>query len=97
VYITADHGNIEAKGLKNLSMKEKVGALSRGKRHLYFTNEILLQDFLDQNPDLILGRKNLSVYLKHQEAFTTENTNVITHGGSHFWEVIVPFISINEK
>jgi len=97
VYLTSDHGNIEAMGLKNLSMKDKVGALSRGKRHLHFTNETLLQSFMDQNPDLILGRKNLSVYLKHQEAFTTENTQVITHGGSHFWEVIVPFISINEQ
>ncbi len=97
LYITADHGNIEAKGMKNLSLKEKVGALSRGKRHLHFTNETLLQSFLNQNPDLISGRINLSVYLKYQEAFTTENTQVITHGGSHFWEVIVPFICINEQ
>ena len=97
LFLTSDHGNIEAKGLKNLSMKDKIGALSRGKRHLQFANETLLQSFLDQNPDLVLGRKNLSVYLKHQEAFTTGNSQVITHGGSHFWEVIVPFISINEQ
>lgn len=97
VYITSDHGNIEAKGLKNLSMKEKVGALSRGKRHSHFANETLLKSFLEQNPTLDLGRKNLSVYLKHKEAFTTENTLVVTHGGSHLWEVIVPFISINEQ
>jgi len=97
VYITSDHGNIEAKGLKNLTLKEKVGALSRGKRHLHFTNETLLESFLEQNTNLDLGRKSLSVYLKHQEAFTSENTQIITHGGSHFWEVIVPFISINEQ
>lgn len=96
IYITADHGNIEAIGLKNLTLKEKVGALSRGKRHLHFTNETLLENFLGQNPNLLLGKKGLSVYLKHQEAFTTENSQVITHGGSHLWEVIVPFISINE-
>jgi hypothetical protein len=97
VYITADHGNVEATGLKNLTMKDKVGALSRGKRHLYFTNETLLQGFIDQNPDLEVGRKGLSLYLKKQEAFTNENSQVITHGGSHIWEVIVPFISINEQ
>ena len=97
IYITADHGNIEAIGLKNLTLKEKVGALSRGKRHLHFTNETLLENFLEQNPNLLLGKKDLSVYLKHQEAFTTENSQVITHGGSHLWEVIVPFISINEQ
>lgn len=97
VYITADHGNIEATGLKNLTMKEKVGALSHGKRHLHFTNETLLGNFLEQNTDVELGKKGLSLYLKKQEAFTTENIQVITHGGSHLWEVIVPFISINEQ
>ena len=97
VYITADHGNVEATGLKNLTIKDKVGALSRGKRHLHFTNETLLQGFIEQNPDVEVGRKGLSLYLKKQEAFTNENSQVITHGGSHIWEVIVPFISINEQ
>lgn len=96
VYITSDHGNIEATGLKNLTIKDKVGALSRGKRHLHFTNETLMQNFTEQNSALEVGKKGLSVYLKKQEAFTNENSQVITHGGSHLWEVIVPFISIND-
>ncbi len=97
VYITADHGNVEAIGLKNLTLKDKVGALSRGKRHLHFTNELLLQGFIEQNPSLEVGKKGLSLYLRKQEAFTIENSQVITHGGSHIWEVIVPFIIINEQ
>lgn len=96
IYITSDHGNIEAAGLKYLTMKDKVGALSRGKRHLHFTNDTLLKGFIDQNPDIELGQKGNSLYLRKQEAFTNENSQVITHGGSHIWEVIVPFISINE-
>ena len=96
VYITADHGNIEATGLKNLTLKDKLGALSRGKRHLHFTNETLLNSFMELNSNIVVGKKDLSLYLKKQEAFTTENSQVITHGGSHLWEVIVPFISINE-
>jgi hypothetical protein len=96
VYITADHGNIEAIGLKNLTLKDKLGALSRGKRHLHFTNETLLDNFMELNTNIEVGKKGLSLYLKKQEAFTTENSQVITHGGSHLWEVIVPFISINE-
>ncbi len=96
VYITADHGNIEATGLKNLTLKDKLGALSRGKRHLHFTNETLLDNFMELNTNIEVGKKGLSLYLKKQEAFTTENSQVITHGGSHLWEVIVPFISINE-
>jgi len=97
IYITADHGNVEAIGLKNFTLKDKVGALSRGKRHLHFTNEILLQSFIEQNSSLDLGKKGLSLFLKKQEAFTDENNQVITHGGSHLWEVIVPFICINEQ
>jgi hypothetical protein len=96
VHITADHGNIEATGLKNLTLKDKLGALSRGKRHLHFTNETLLDSFMELNTNIEVGKKGLSLYLKKQEAFTTENSQVITHGGSHIWEVIVPFISINE-
>jgi hypothetical protein len=96
VYITTDHGNVEATGLKNLTINDKVGALSRGKRHLHFTNETLLEGFIHQNPDLNIGKKGLSLYLRKQEAFTNQNSRVITHGGSHIWEVIVPFITINE-
>jgi hypothetical protein len=77
-------------------LKDKLGALSRGKRHLHFTNETLLESFMELNTNIEVGKKGLSLYLKKQEAFTTENSQVITHGGSHLWEVIVPFISINE-
>ncbi len=97
VFITSDHGNVEAQGLKNLTMKDKVGALGRGKRHLHFTNEVLLDNFVQENKEIDMGKKGLSLYLKNQEAFTTTNTQVITHGGSHFWEVIVPFISIDAQ
>jgi hypothetical protein len=97
INITADHGSIEAIGLKNLTLKDKVGAISRGKRHLHFTNETLLQAFVTQNPDIEVGKKGQSLYLRKKEAFTNENSQVISHGGSHFWEVIVPFITINEQ
>jgi hypothetical protein len=83
--------------MKNLTMKDKVGALSRGKRHIHFTNATLMESFLEQNADVEFGKKVLSLYLRKQEAFTVENSQVITHGGSHMWEVIVPFISINEQ
>lgn len=97
IFITSDHGNIEATGIKNLKIKDKVGTLSRGKRHLQFTNELLMNEFIQQNEEISVGKKALSIYLKNNEAFTTGNSKVITHGGSHFWEVIVPFISIDEK
>jgi hypothetical protein len=94
IFITSDHGSTEAVGIKNLRLSETVGAISRGKRHLRFTNETLFENFKSQNPDLILGRKDLSVFLKNDEAFTQENVKVITHGGSHIWEVIIPFVTV---
>ena len=91
IFITTDHGNLEAKGIKNLKLKEKVGALSRGKRHIQFSNETMLQYFKEQNPDLTIGIRDNSAYLRNEEAFTDENIKVITHGGSHLWEVLIPF------
>lgn len=97
VTITADHGNVEAKGIKGLRVEDKVGTVSRGKRHLQFTNETMLAGFLEKNSGLVFGRKGLSIYLKHKEAFSIEGNKIITHGGSHFWEVIVPYICIDDK
>lgn len=93
-YITADHGNLEAVGLKNLNIAEKVGALSRSKRHIQFSETVLVSTFVEQNPQLSIGIRGRSVYLRDESAFTTEHQTVITHGGSHLWEVIVPFIKV---
>lgn len=94
VYITTDHGNLEATGIKNLKLKDKVGSISRSKRYIHFSNETMLANFREQNPDLIIGIKDNSVYLRQEEAFTDENSKIITHGGSHLWEVLIPFIEI---
>ncbi len=94
VYITTDHGNIEATGIKNLKLKDKVGSISRSKRYIHFSNETMLSNFREQNPHLTIGIKGNSVYLKQEEAFTDENLKIITHGGSHLWEVLIPFIEI---
>jgi hypothetical protein len=97
LFITADHGNVEAVGLGNLRINDKVGILSRSKRFLNFSNETILNNFLEQHQDLNIGRRDLSLYLKEKGAFTNEDQKIITHGGSHFWEVLIPFITINEN
>ena len=91
VFITTDHGNVEATGIKNLNMKEKVGSLSRGKRHIHFSNETMLVNFKEQNLEIVLGTKDNSVYLRQEEAFTDQAVKIVTHGGSHLWEVLIPF------
>ncbi len=94
VYLTTDHGNTEAKGIRNLKATDKVGAVSRGKRHLRYGNEVLLRQFQEQNPFLRYGVQGLSVYLKDNQAFTDTDVCVVTHGGSHLWEVLIPFIEL---
>jgi hypothetical protein len=94
VFLTTDHGNVEAEGIKSLKMNEKFGALSRSRRHIRFSNETLKKDFLNRNSSFSIGIDGLSVYLKDKSAFVPENDKLITHGGSHFWEVIIPFIEI---
>jgi hypothetical protein len=94
ICITSDHGNVCATGIKNLKIIEKVGTPSRSKRHLLFSNDLLQANFITQNPNLNLGVKDNSVFLRNEDAFTTEGTKIITHGGSHFWEVLIPFIEI---
>ena len=81
-------------GIKNLSLYEKVGTISRGKRHIRYSSEILAKSLRDRHPDLKFGQKDSSLYLTDKYAFTLENTTVIAHGGSHLWEVVVPFIQI---
>lgn len=95
IFITSDHGNIQATGVRNLTAKEKFGALSRSKRFVHFDNDVLANDFSVTNDDFNFGRRGLSLYLRDREALTLQGKQVITHGGSHLWEVLVPFITIS--
>lgn len=94
VFITTDHGNVLSKGIGNLGQDDKVGALSRGKRHLHFTSEKLRDDVVQKLSEQQVGIRGFSVYLKDEAAFIQRGIEVITHGGSHFWEVLIPFVTI---
>lgn len=94
IFVTTDHGHVDAQGIRSLRMNEKFGSISRSRRHIRFSNEILQKDFLSSNKSFPVGVDDLSVYLKDKSAFIAENEKILTHGGSHFWEVIIPFIEI---
>lgn len=99
VFITSDHGNIQANGWRNLRQIERFGANrsgSRSKRHLeYYVNESLAEQFLENNPELSgkIVKDEETLYLTDNSAFTNEDT-LVTHGGSHFLEVMIPFVKI---
>lgn len=101
VIITSDHGNIQAKGWRGLTGKEKLGTNtsgSRSERHLEYSNTKLKDDFLNENPDLLgsILEEKKAIYLKNDLSFSRRD-NLVTHGGAHFLEIVVPFIEITNE
>lgn len=99
LYLTTDHGNLLSHGWRGLSSQEKTFLYkdgSRGKRHLIYNKVAHRDDFVAANNDvagyLLLG-SNWLVW-KNDRCFTSKDC--ITHGGSHFLEVVVPFVKIQK-
>tara|TARA_B100000963_G_C22637007_1_gene678161 strand:- start:3888 stop:5342 length:1455 start_codon:yes stop_codon:yes gene_type:complete len=98
VIITSDHGNVQAKGWRGLNGKEKLGTNksgSRSERHLEYSEKRLKDEFLDNNPQLIdsIVEEEKALYFKDELSFSRRD-NLVTHGGAHFLEVVIPFIEI---
>jgi hypothetical protein len=101
IYIATDHGNISAhdgwalnQHDKTFIVKEKDSDASRGERYLRFDKETYLEAFADLHPnDRInwLIRDNWLVW-RNTQLFKAKEE--ITHGGSHFMEMVIPFIMI---
>lgn len=100
VYLTADHGNIQANGYGALKEREKLGTNqsgSRSERHLEYSKPELAQYFLESNPDLNgqVVNDSLVIYMSSDLAFSRDKSTV-THGGSHILEVMIPFIELKK-
>jgi hypothetical protein len=101
VIITSDHGNIQAKGWRGLNGKEKLGTNksgSRSERHLEYSEKSLKDEFLDNNPELIdsIVQEEQALYFKDELSFSRRD-DLVTHGGAHFLEVVIPFIEITNE
>ena len=99
VYITTDHGNLSSHGTGVLTPQEKTHLFkdsSRGKRHLLYSDHALMATFLQaHNPaDYYAHGDNLSI--RSDGAFARPGKEMITHGGAHFLEVAIPFITLNQ-
>ena len=101
VYLTTDHGNIQARGWRGLKGKEKLGTNqsgSRSQRHIEYSEQWLADDFITSNPEIansIVNEDNV-IYFKKELSFSKEES-LITHGGSHILEVLIPFIQIKDE
>lgn len=99
VYITTDHGNVLAHSWRALNSQEKTFLFlneSRGSRHLIYSDSNYLENFIQSNPELkkeLLIHDNWAIW---RNAMCFKGQDEITHGGSHFLEVIIPFVTIEK-
>jgi hypothetical protein len=99
IYITTDHGNIMAHSWRPLNSQERTFLYekeSKGSRHLIYSNATYLDNFIQNNSEIhkeLLVHDNWAVW-KNSRCF--KGKDEITHGGSHFLEVIIPFITIEK-
>ena len=99
LYLTTDHGCVLSHGWRALSQVEKVFLYkdgSRGARHLIYNNGDEQDRFYNQNTDLPMLMHNNWISIRDNHCFAKEFTTIITHGGSHFLEVVIPFIKIEK-
>ncbi len=97
IYLTTDHGSAYAQGWRTLTQTEKVFLYkdgSRGARHLIYNNKDEQKQFAENHPDLQLLVHDNWMSIRGNQCFARECTNMITHGGSHFMEVVIPWIKI---
>ena len=98
VFLTTDHGNVEATGGRALNHKETFGtSKSRSKRHLIYATEKLADEFIVSYPEIKdnVHQDKEKIYLRDSSSFSNKKTEV-THGGSHFMEILIPFVKITQ-
>ena len=100
IYLTADHGNVDAEGIGRLS--QGVVSELRGERVRTYRNETLAASvppevgaFRFDSPGLPLDF--LPLYAESRGAFVTIGEQIVAHGGASVEELIVPFIRISRK
>jgi biotin operon repressor len=100
IYITTDHGNVLANPWRALNSQEKTYLYereSRGNRHLIYNNADYLKSFLQSNSDIEESLLVHGEWAVWRNAKSFSNKDGITHGGAHFLEVVIPFITIKKK
>ena len=98
VYLTSDHGNVEAKGGGRPS--EGVVANVRGERARIYPDEVLRSHVQAQFPDAVawpaigLPEDCLALLAPARSAFVRAGERIVGHGGASLEEVVVPWVRI---
>lgn len=99
LYLTTDHGSVLSQGWRTLNQLEKVFLYkdgSRGARHLIYNNKEEQQRFYDANRDLPMLMHDNWMSIRDTHCFANERTTMLTHGGCHFLEMVVPLVKISK-
>lgn len=98
VFVTADHGNVEAVGFGKPNVGVK--AEERGERAHVFSEQVLRTQTANEFNSAIewssagLPVDYLPLLAPNRFAFVAEGTRTIGHGGISLEEVVVPFVEI---
>jgi len=101
IYLTSDHGNIEAEGIGNPG--EASIADLRGQRARIYSDQSLRNLAKDKVPQALLWpsiglpQNYLPLLAPERSAFITKGEHLVVHGGASIEEVIVPLIKIGWK
>ena len=98
IYLTADHGNVEAEGIGRLS--QGVVSEHRGERVRTYRSDALAEsvpegfdafrfDLAGLSPDF------LPLYTGTRGAFVPKGDQIVAHGGISVEELIVPFVKVS--
>ena len=94
LYITTDHGNIETVPYRKLEGSDKLGANDISLRHITIPEEAEKTLFEAQYAEhfMQIDENSRTYFAIKNETFTNKNAG-ITHGGTHWLEVLIPFIT----
>lgn len=99
VFVTADHGNIEAKG--SGKVMQGILADTRGERVRIYEDKVLFDQTASElggcaEPGATAGLPDNAypLYAAGRAAFVAKGTSVVAHGGRSLEELVVPFIRI---
>ena len=99
VFLTSDHGNIEAEGIGRPS--EGAIADLRGERARVYSDPVLRSRVHERFPDAVawpalgLPEDCLALLAPNRSAFVRKGERIVGHGGASLEEVVVPMVEID--
>ncbi len=100
IYLTADHGNVDAEGIGRLS--QGVVSELKGERVRAYRSEDLASSVPPEIDAFQFGKAGLPsdflpLYAEGRGAFVPAGHQIVAHGGMSVEELIVPFVKIRMK